>query len=138
MDVIAEILEIWDGNIRCGRSRHAPSSLVELAREFGLRPDESIYSEIDADAGIRVVAQILHRSLAYNVEIIPLERAVDLAARFIGLFTPAHTRYFTNGNLAGALGPLRSWSPATDATFDTGVLVLGRAEAACIWVEDED
>ena len=30
------------------------------------------------------------------------------------------------------------WDPATTSTFDTGVLILGTAESACVWVADED
>ena len=39
------------------------------------------------------------------------------------------------GDRASA-GP--SWSPATDAPFDTGLLVLGESESGCLWVEEED
>jgi hypothetical protein len=31
-----------------------------------------------------------------------------------------------------------SWTPATAATFDMGVLVIGAAKVGCLWVEEED
>jgi hypothetical protein len=31
-----------------------------------------------------------------------------------------------------------SWMPATHATFDMGVLVIGATRVGCLWVEDED
>ena len=31
-----------------------------------------------------------------------------------------------------------AWIPATTATFDAGILVVGGSRAGCLWVEDED
>jgi hypothetical protein len=74
----------------------------------------------------------------------PLARAQELADRFAAQFGPG-ARYFTDGtwHLPNTLircgdigGP--SWDPVTQATFDTGVLVIGRKWSGYVWVEDED
>ena len=55
-----------------------------------------------------------------------MEQAEQLTDRFFGLFGDG-LRFFTN-----------NWCPATDATFDEGILVLGAKSCGCLWVEDED
>ena len=71
----------------------------------------------------------------------PLSRAEELASEFMQRFGHQACRFFTNGEFkqdAGAGLVLDRWDPATTATFDTGVLVLGLQESACVWVADED
>jgi hypothetical protein len=117
-----------DGIVHCGLSSQASPSVAELAAEFGLSRDPGVYREIDA---------------AYNSEIIPLPRAAELADRFLDQFGTDGVRYYTNGTFHEARGPSltwsgASWNPATEATFDTGVLVVGPNGSGCLWVEDED
>ena len=53
----------------------------------------------------------------------------------------ASHRFLTNGQFkhgAAAGLVLSHWDPATDATFDTGVLMLGAGESGCVWVAEED
>ena len=70
--------------------------------------------------------------MAYKAEIMPEARAAQLAERFLGEFGVG-TRYFSNG--AWHLPPVQrsdwvvesaSWDAVTDATFDMGVLAVGR------------
>lgn len=53
-------------------------------------------------------------------------QAEQLTAEFLEQFG-AQARYFTN-----------NWCSVTDATFDTGVIVIGALQSGCLWVEDED
>jgi hypothetical protein len=131
------------GVVHCGLSSHASPSVPDLAAEFGLSRDPSVYRQIDAVAARRLVQLILNQHMAYNVEIIPLPRAVELADRFLDQFGTDGVRFYTNGTFHEARGPrLRwsgaSWNPATEATLDTGVLVVGPKCSGCLWVEDED
>ena len=53
----------------------------------------------------------------------------------------ANHRFLTNGQFrhgAAAGLVLSHWDPATDATFDTGLLMLGTGESGCVWVAEED
>lgn len=116
-------------------------SVSAIAVAFGLSSDAKCYREIDAELARAILICILHRDLAYRNEIMSLARAEELASQFIQEFgkTPCHI--FTNGEFeqeAGAGLVLRRWNSATDATGDTGVLVLGPEESACVWVADED
>jgi hypothetical protein len=129
---------------RCGLSSLASPSVSELAREFGLKDDPACYKEIDEPSARLLARRILHQDLAYNAELIPLARAEELASRFLDQFGP-DARYLTNGSwhlppvaLADRVVQGPSWDPVTDATFDTGVLVLGSRCSGCLWVEDED
>ena len=133
------------GVVRCGLSeKAAPPTLAELVRQFGLGDDPASYKEIDETAARYLIHLVLHRDMAYNAEVMPLARAVELADQFLAQFGP-DTRNFSNGSWhlppvvrpdAVACGP--SWNPVTTATFDTGVLAIGQARSGCLWIEDED
>ena len=131
------------GVVRCGLSLSS-TTVPELAREFGLRDDLSSYKEIDEETARRLVRLILHQDMAYHSDVMPAARAAELADRFLGQFA-AGARFFTNGNFyeerkkisdSAWSGP--SWNPVTEATFDTGLLVLATGWHGCLWIEDED
>lgn len=117
-------------------------SVAALAVAFGLRADPKCYQETDAELARAILISILHRDLAYNMPIMPLDRAEELASRFLQEFGRPPCRFFTNGtfeqnpNWVGLF--LRQGYNATEATFDTGILVLGPKQSACVWVADED
>ena len=114
------------GVVHCGVSSRPSPTLDELAREFGLRDDPVAYREIDESAARESVKRLLHRDQAYDAEMMPEPEAARLTEAFFAQFGSG-ARFFTN-----------NWCPATDATFDEGVLVLGAQRCGCFWVEDED
>lgn len=116
-------------------------SVPAIAAAFGLSTDAKCYTEIDAELARANLVHILHSDLAYDSQIMSLERAEELASQFIQEFGRPPCRFFTNGRFEQDAGGglfLRTFHPATEATFETGVLVLGSAESACVWVADED
>ncbi|MGO9465479.1 MAG: hypothetical protein ACLQIB_09420 [Isosphaeraceae bacterium] len=114
------------GVVHCGVSSLASPTALELAREFGLRADESCYRDIDQETARSSVLRLLHRDLAYDAEVMPIEQARHLTDRFFAQFGDG-SRFFTNNSCS-----------VTDATFDEGVLVLAPNSCGCLWVEDED
>jgi hypothetical protein len=132
------------GVTRCGLSAQRSPTLSELAREFGLYDDPAIFKEINEAEAQRLAVLVLCQNLAYNSEIMPVNQAEQMAVQFLAQFGP-DARFFTNGTwhldvIERQNGVRRgaSWDPATAATFDTGLLILGRTCCGCLWVEDED
>jgi len=79
--------------------------------------------------------------MAYNGEADTLGFAEELTRDFLSWFGE-DVKYFTNAKWpkADELSSrpiLGGWTPATDATFDSGILVLG-VQSGVYWVEDED
>jgi hypothetical protein len=144
VDVVAEIHEARDcGVVHCGLSAQPSPALAELASEFELAADPANYWEIDAAAARRLAELILNQDMAYNSEIMPPSRASELADRFLAQFGTHGVRFYTNGTFHEGRGPKlgspsAGWNPVTAATFDTGILVIGRHRSGCLWVEDED
>ncbi len=137
MAVVDDILAERDcGVVHCGFSRFAHKDILELAREFGLHDDPSAFAPIDASNAAALVASILHKDMAYSHPMMLEERANELAGQFFEQFGAGAT-CFSNGWTGWETGST-GWHPATDATFDTGVLVVGHDRSGCIWVEDED
>jgi hypothetical protein len=128
------------GAVYCGTTKDA-KSVVALATAFGLKGDASLYHQVDAELARQILVNVLHRDLAYGNRLLSLARAEELAGQVMKRFADPAVRFLTNGKFkhdtAAAL-VLSHWDPATSATFDTGVLMLGTAESGCVWVADED
>jgi hypothetical protein len=137
MAVVDDILAERDcGVVHCGVSRFAHQDILELAREFGLHDDPSAFVPITGSDAVALVASILHKDMAYSHPMMSEERAKELARQFLEQFG-AEAKFYSNGWTGWETGST-SWNPVTDATFDTGVLIIGNDRSGCIWVEDED
>jgi hypothetical protein len=108
-------------------------TVVEAARVFDLADDPAIYRGIERAEADAIASRILEADLAYRSSIMSAARAAELWARFVALFEGQDAKFATNTN-----AHLNAWTPATGATFDLGVLVIGASKAGCLWVEDED
>ncbi|KRF00863.1 hypothetical protein ASG88_10615 [Nocardioides sp. Soil777] len=112
------------------------TSFDDASRAVGLRPLSDSWVVVDAERAARIITGLLHRDLAYNAEIMPLLPAQALAAEFVSAFGP-HVQCATNTEGLPHESP-KAWAPATDATFDSGVAILGDSVAGIYWVADED
>ncbi len=108
-------------------------TVVEVARAFGLAHDREIYRSIGSEEAGTIVTRTLRGDLAYDSEIMSAAVAADLWRQFVALFDGQALEFISNTGVDSS-----SWTPATSATFDVGVLVLGTTKAGCLWVEDED
>ena len=93
---------------------------------------------IDEQSAAEVLSWLIGNSMAYDTELMPPERAAAFAAEFLSL-VPAPRRWFANGE-ASRLAGGRAWagSPATDFTFDEGVVAVAEGRAWIAWFTDED
>ena len=139
MDIYKKIQKARGGCI--AGIKEAKVKSVELAAElFGLSNDRGIYKKIERAEAIEVLKNALHKDMAYGVKIMSSEKAKNLAVEFIDVFGSGAI-FYTNGEYGKSrknpnVGP--SWSPATDATFDTGVIVIFSEVVGCAWFADED
>jgi len=77
--------------------------------------------------------------MAYKGDADTVNIAEELSCDFLKWFGGG-VKYFTNaqwpeGDLS--VDSIGAWTPATDATFDSGILVLG-SQSGVYWIEDED
>jgi hypothetical protein len=98
-------------------------------------------SDAEAEAVLHLV---LTQDLAHHREVMAAATASTLIGRFLG-YLGEGADFVTNGTWAvpplGVAKGVRSgpsWIPITKATFDAGIVGVGRECVAMIWVEDED
>ena len=101
--------------------------------------------------GQQALALLLHRTMAYQAEVMPLEAAEELSAEFMVQFG-TDAQCFTNGDWYDkALINTRaerkegydvvspaSWYPCTDASFDCGIIIRNERYIGIVWFTDED
>ena len=120
-----------------------PSAVDRLVQAHGFRAIATEWQEISAADAQAIVTTLLHRDLAYDEEIMPLDIASDLATQFLDL-APEPQSFFTNGDWSmnvdgkGSPASLAAFDPISDATLDSGVVCLGDGRAALLWVQDDD
>lgn len=120
------------GRTRCGVST-GKFTLADIARSFGLADLADVYTQIEISDAASIAINVLSRDLVYNTEIMSPARATALWQQFLQLFNGQKLHFFSNCR------PGRhQWNPATNATFDMGVLIIGESSSGCLWVEDED
>jgi hypothetical protein len=124
------------GMVHCHIIPSASLSLAKLTRRCGLRFAPNIYREINKSKAVAIAIRILSRDLAYGGRLMSQTAAKGLIQQFLANFGDLRTQYYTNGYFDRETDC--SWTPATAATFDTGILVISPATAGCLWVEDED
>ena len=132
-----------DGVVHCGHIEHS-ASLPAVASLFSLSSDPSNYRKIAKQEAIQILTRILHKDMAYDMEIMPLEVAEGLCATFLQGFADESTVFFTNidysreGKRGRNVSSGPNWNPVTKATFDAGVIAISKSRSACLWIEDED
>ena len=140
MNAIERIVAVRSaGELVAGTSALA-GPVETLAASFGPFAAPGTYHVVPADEARAVLEAAIHQDLAYGCEIVPREVAARLARAFIDEWPVATTRFHTNGThgLPRRAGVGSVWQPATEATFDTGVLAIGVSSSACLWFLDED
>ena len=120
-------------------------SVDDAAREFGLRPLGDKWRGVEREIAAQVLYALLIVDMAYSSPRMSEEEARAACDEFLSQFS-ADSWFFTNGTWEkgwtksgdgrSSFGP--SWDPATDATFDGGVIVLDRSRSGVLWLEDED
>ena len=119
------------GNTRCGVIE-GKMTVVEAARAFGLADDVN-YRSIGRAEADRIATRVLSVDLAYDSQMMSASNAAELWRQFMAMFEGQDVALASNAGTQSG-----SWTSATSATFDMGVLVLGVSKTGCLWVEDED
>ena len=139
MDIYKKIQKARGGCI-AGIKEANVDSAESAAELFGLSSERGVYSRIERSEAVEVLKAVLHKDMAYGVKIMSSEKAKNLARKFVSEFDDEAV-FYTNGEYGKFredpnVGP--SWSPATDATFDTGVIIVSNGVVGCAWFIDED
>ncbi|WP_328529775.1 hypothetical protein OG984_00785 [Nocardioides sp. NBC_00368] len=103
----------------------------DVARIVGIEPLGKAWTEISRAEARTLLTRLLHRSLVYQAELMPLHRANWLAGDFIDAFGLYGGRFATNG-------ADHRWTPATDYIMDRGLVVMSEIGSGIFWVADED
>lgn len=118
-----------------------------LQQPVSIEEMRPLFKEInDQKTALAILAQLLHKNMANGSESMPIEDAKELAFSFISLFDKDSKYYsnstwnkneFTNNKATFDLG-LSAWNGLTEATFDSGIIVVDNNKIGIAWFEEED
>lgn len=111
------------------------SSVLTFDRQKCFRKLGDKWKEVTETDARHILTRIIAFDLAYGLPDIDKPLADTIRDSFLALFDQ-HSRYFTNGTFDSK--GLTGWTPLSDATFDSGVVVMDSASIGLLWVEDED
>ncbi|WP_431113267.1 hypothetical protein [Variovorax paradoxus] len=135
-----QLIEARGGEHVVGIRDQVASSVEDAARLFGLINADKYFS-IDYTEAVAVLRAVLHKGMTFGDELIPLHIATLLAEQFVSQFAQEAPLFFTNGSFGEPSKPPgfgASWTPATSADFDSGVLVLTSRRTACAWFMENE
>jgi hypothetical protein len=111
-----------------------------VAQRFGLDPDPANYRECSTREAHYIGARVIAQHLLDDGPLVAFEKSTALAARFLSLFPPLGTAYFTNGEFSffgkGQESYLSKWRQVTPERSSSGLLVLAGAFSGALWVAD--
>lgn len=141
LEIVSQIVAARGGDLIVGVEVDIAKSVESAAEKFGLSESPTTYFEVAPAEAKAVLRAVLAFDMAYHTELVPMPEAERLASEFVDTFVDEGAIYYTNGSFGAPrrspdVGP--SWTPATNATFDTGILVLTSWRIACAWFMDED
>lgn len=107
----------------------------QLLHDVGLRPIElDHWIDIAQGDAELILVHVLHESLAFGMELRPMSEAERVARLFLAEIGKG--RHFTNARFHN---PGRmEWTPASQLTFDAGVVAVGARHIGILWAEEDD
>ena len=123
--------------VSCGRARFSVTAMRRTRRPHSCGGGGGINGgfnrerelrEIDEGSAAEMLYWLVGNTLAHHSELMPPERAAAFTAAFMSL-VPAQRAGFANGEVSWLAGG-RAWAgnPATDFTFDEGVVAVAEVE----------
>lgn len=126
------------GYVRVCFLTHHGEPMPETLKRFGLATDYQL-RQIERHRAIDVLTTLLHRDMAYGLELMPATDAQRFAVWLLERFPAEGSAFYTNGDWRrDSHGGSPGWTPLTASTFDGGVIATSGGLAACVWFEDED
>jgi hypothetical protein len=127
---------------RLGAPAEPHAVLDAIAEAAGYSGLGERWVEVPRRIAAKILAHIIGGELAYPAEVVPPERAEELASRFVHLFAEGG-RFFTNGAVSGAFAIYDSagaevlgWRSISAAPYDNGVIALAGDRVGLLWAED--
>lgn len=139
--------EEWLENNKSFLSRFVDINDEESVADYNKKVEELYYTmqnniawdQLNRSQAEKISSYILDYDLAYNVPIIEKNLAENLSSKFLNFFSEEAV-FFTNASFSDDEGEFHidGWSPITDATFDSGIIVFDGSLIGILWVMDED
>jgi hypothetical protein len=129
---------MWSGGLLGDGDAASEATALVRRRWWHFNGDFNIETElfeVNEQSAAEVLSWLMGNTMAYDTELMKPELASAFTANFITLI-PRPRRWFTNGD--GFPSSQYSFNPATDFTFDMGVVAVADGRAWIAWFKDED
>ncbi|TMN89341.1 hypothetical protein CWB72_09850 [Pseudoalteromonas phenolica] len=104
-------------------------------QKFGFNGLGKQWHLLNKEEAAELLSKILHESLAYSVEMMPLKTAKHVANKFLCQFEPWNSKFLSNGHITENSA---GWNSITQSTMEMAVVVMDGKNIGIICAEDED
>ncbi|QLE57471.1 hypothetical protein [Nostoc sp. TCL26-01] len=125
----------WDGDTN--NPQDVQKIIDSFVSQLGYSPLGDRWQSINQEAAQKISEFVLTKDLAYAVEIMSLSEAEAIFQKISNLFQD-DCQFFTNATFVNNYSGISSWDSLTEATFDTGVVMLNHRQIGLLCVKDED
>lgn len=108
-----------------------------LVNQLGYHPLGANWQEINLQTAEKILTFALTKDLAYSTSMMSESEAAKIIVKLINLF-PGTPQFFTNLSNINNDSIMSAWNSLTDATFDTGIVIINKDLCGLIWFQDED
>ncbi|HEY9800955.1 MAG TPA: hypothetical protein V6D25_11400 [Leptolyngbyaceae cyanobacterium] len=135
-NVLLEIKQI-SSEINLDKTENLQEILDLFVSQMGCVGLGDRWKEIPQAAAKKILAFVLTKDLAYSSKIMPIEEAEKFSTKMLKFF-PSPCKFFTNAVFTNNYSALTAWDSLTEATFDTGIVIVSPTMMGMLWFKDED
>lgn len=135
-NVLLEIQQI-SSEINLAQTEELQEILDLFVSQMGCVGLGDNWKEIPQDAAKKILERVLTKDLAYSSEIMAIEEAESFSDKMFNFFQNS-CKFFTNAVFTDNYSALSAWDSLTEATFDTGIIIVSPTMIGMLWVKDED
>ena len=105
------------------------------AESLGFRRLGKRWQKLDKENAVLLLSRMLHKSLAYKIELLPMKTARYVSEKFISQFDSWSSVCLSNGYI---MEDTASWDSITESTFEMAFVIMDEVFISLVCVEDED
>ncbi len=119
----------------------SPEKLIKIVdlfvEQLGYSSLGADWKQINRQEAQNIISFVMKKDLAYSHILMTLQESEEISQKFFDFF-PGNCSFLTNASFMNNYSGMTAWNSITDATFDTGIVIVSPNRIGILWAKDED